>query len=216
MRKVKANTDKHDFSADALPYPEAKQDTRERTFRYVQAMPQWNGYLTKDLIDLCGSQSEILKMLLARNYLQPGQGMYKGVDRDPAVIAANQAYFAAEIAEGLCDFRCAEWNDVIRTPWASKATIFTFDGFDSVVKRSLRATLGPTLLRVKECKKQYGEALLYLNLSNRTKADLTGYLAYLSEALSSEALKVTITGKQVHVYHSNTIDMVSIWFRLGF
>ena len=213
------NPNRHTFDGKTCRNPKAKQDTRDRTLRNVQAMAQWhrktkkdpNSFLTEDWIDLCGKHDETLKMLLAIKALQPGFGMYKGVNRNSAIIRENQDFFAKEIADGLCDFRCGEWNDVIQSDWAAKATIFTFDGFDSVAQHALPDTLGPTIDHAKDRRKRYGQALIYLNMCRPFQADLTDYKSYLLEALG-----VDIQGNQIHEYTSKSFPMVSMWFRLGF
>lgn len=207
------NPNRHTFDGKTCRNPKAKQDTRDRTLRNVQAMAQWHpdGYLTEDWIDLCGRHDETLRMLIAIMALQPGFGMYKGVNRDPSIIKANQAFFAKEIADGLCDFRCGEWNEILQNDWADKATIFTFDGFDSVAQHDLPDTLGPTIVCAKDRKKRYGQALLYLNMSRPYHADMSAYKAYLLDALG-----IDIPKSQVHEYTSKTMPMVSTWFRLGF
>lgn len=203
----------HTFDTQTCLNPQAKQDTRERSLRNATSMAQWhpNGYLTEDWVDLCGYQDETLKMLLAHRALRPGCGRYLGVNDDPDVINANRLYFAEPLAAGLCDFRCDKWNDAIQSDWASGASILTFDGFASVSRVALTATLGPTLVCAKDRQKRFGQALLYINLSRRGKDNIPAYRAYLLESLG-----VDIPDSQFHSYTSKRVPMLSLWLRLGF
>lgn len=205
------NTTVHTFTKDTCSNPLAKQETRERTLRNVMAMAQWDGYLTEDWVDLCGHEDETLQLLLAHNALIPGKGRYLGINDSPLVIAANKAFFAKEIQQGLCEFRCGDWNNLIQGDWTSKVSILSYDGFASVGRNKLQQTLDSTIRIAKRQRDVYGQALLYLNLSKWAGADLKPYVEFLSKTFEH-----SITEDQVHIYVSKRVPMASIWLRLGF
>lgn len=203
----------HTFSPQTCKDSQAKQATRDRTLRNVKAMKQMHpdGYLTQDWIDLCGYQDETLQGLLRENLLVPGKGRYLGVNLCPQVIAANNVFFADAVKQGLCEFRQGDWQHLVRDPWADKATIITYDGFASVARQQLKSTLSSTIIQAKGQKVNYGQVLLYLNLSRPRQADPTDYLKFIQETFDC-----TIPPEQVVIYRSKVIPMVSLWLRLGF
>lgn len=153
-------------------YPE-KHDTRRDTLNLLRNPARlsrlwYNGHLTCAWAELCGDAPDSTgKFLLEEGVLTP-EAPYIGINKNPAIIAANQEAFAT--AEGKTRWLCGQAEHLVLdldNPDLRGVGVLVFDTEYSPSNTNLEAILMPVLAFAKAQHGRLGQFLLVINQTLR-------------------------------------------------
>lgn len=202
----------------------AKMRVRERTLQIIQESDFWvpdgDGFLNGDWVEMCGEGDETLKMLLSKGVLRPGYGKYIGVNNSPEVIATNRTLFAEEEAAGLVEWRLGDWAEVTSDfKNLSRVRVVVFDHFIALHNEQISNIIRDCTDLAEYLLGTNGAVLLMLNFSlyaqSRDPSRIQRYEKSL-QVWKNEVCPSNRTPMESCTYTSKRIPMLPVWVPLGF